>query len=88
VLHWIAIMASDTVETSRDWLRSPRTTALAWWIPHGAIIAALILPVLPDSPTPFVHRRMPISYVIDCQGQLVLHCWQGRMDLEPGASLP
>jgi hypothetical protein len=45
MLRGIALMASDTVETSRDWLKSPRTTALAWWIPHGAIIAALFLPV-------------------------------------------
>jgi hypothetical protein len=34
-------MASDTLETSRDWLRSPRTSALAWWVPQSAIIASL-----------------------------------------------
>jgi len=38
-------MASDAVETTRDWLRSTRTSLLAWWIPKGAIIAALFLPV-------------------------------------------
>lgn len=38
-------MASDTVETTRDWLRSARTSLLAWWIPQGAIIIALFLPV-------------------------------------------
>jgi len=38
-------MASDTIDSSRDWLRSPRTTALAWWIPQGAIIITLFLPV-------------------------------------------
>ena len=35
------VMASDTLETSRDWLRSPRTSALAWWVPQSAIIASL-----------------------------------------------
>jgi hypothetical protein len=45
LLRGIAIMASDTVETSRNWLRSPRTTVLAWWIPQGAIIVTLFLPV-------------------------------------------
>jgi hypothetical protein len=40
----IAIMANDTVQTSRDWLRSPRTNALAWWIPKAAIVAGLFFP--------------------------------------------
>ena len=38
-------MASDTVQSSRDWLRSPRTNLLAWWIPKIAILAALFVPV-------------------------------------------
>jgi hypothetical protein len=37
-------MASDTVQRSRDWLRSPRTNLLAWWIPQAAIVAGLFVP--------------------------------------------
>jgi hypothetical protein len=37
-------MANDIVESPRDWLSSPRTNALAWWIPKGAIVAALLIP--------------------------------------------
>jgi hypothetical protein len=44
LLRGIAVMASDTVDSSRDWLRSPRTTVLAWWIPQGAIFITLFLP--------------------------------------------
>jgi hypothetical protein len=40
LLRRIAAMAS-----SRDWLRSPRSSALAWWAPQGAIIVGLFLPV-------------------------------------------
>ncbi len=39
-------MASDMVHSSRDWLRSPRTNLLAWWIPQAAIVAGLFVPVL------------------------------------------
>src|SRR5216684_3738110 len=38
-------MASDTVQRSRDWLRTPRTNLLAWWIPQAAILAGLLVPV-------------------------------------------
>src|SRR5438128_5507228 len=37
-------MASDTVQSSRDWLRNPRTNLLAWWIPQAAILAGLFVP--------------------------------------------
>jgi len=37
-------MASDTVQRSRDWLRSPRTNLLARWIPQAAIVAGLFVP--------------------------------------------
>jgi hypothetical protein len=38
-------MAGDTVQGSHDWLRSPRTNLLAWWIPKIAIFAGLFVPV-------------------------------------------
>jgi hypothetical protein len=38
-------MASDIVHSSRDWLRSPRSSLLAWWIPQAAILAGLVAPV-------------------------------------------
>ena|SRR6516164_9380608 len=37
--------ANDVVRSSRDWLRSPHTNLLAWWIPQGAIFASLFAPV-------------------------------------------
>src|SRR5262249_49581992 len=38
----IAAMAGDT---SRDWLRNPHTSALAWWAPQSAMVVGLFLPV-------------------------------------------
>jgi hypothetical protein len=38
-------MAYDIARNSRDWLRSPRTHLLAWWIPQAAIVAGLLAPV-------------------------------------------
>jgi hypothetical protein len=40
----IAIMANDIVQSSRDWLGSPRANAVAWWIPKAAIVAGLFFP--------------------------------------------
>jgi hypothetical protein len=37
-------MASEIVQSSRDWLSSPHTSALAWWIPKAAIVVALFIP--------------------------------------------
>jgi hypothetical protein len=38
-------MANGIVHSSRDWLRSPHTSLLAWWIPQAAILAGLFAPV-------------------------------------------
>jgi hypothetical protein len=38
-------MSNQTVHTSRDWLANARTSALAWWAPKAAIVAALLAPV-------------------------------------------
>jgi hypothetical protein len=38
-------MASDIARNSQDWLRSPRTNLLAWWIPQVAIVGALFVAV-------------------------------------------
>jgi hypothetical protein len=38
-------MASDAVQVSRDWLRSPRTNLVAWWVPQATIVLALLVPV-------------------------------------------
>ena len=46
LLRLITVMASGTIKTpASDWLRSPRTSALAWWVPQGTIVAGLFLPV-------------------------------------------
>jgi hypothetical protein len=36
---------ASVVQSSSDWLRSPRTNLLAWWIPQAAMLAGLIVPV-------------------------------------------
>ena len=38
-------MSTDTDASTRDWLRSPRASLLAWWVPHAAIVASLLAPV-------------------------------------------
>jgi len=38
-------MAGEAVRISRDWLRTPRTSALAWWIPHTALVVGLVATV-------------------------------------------
>jgi hypothetical protein len=38
-------MASDTIATSRNWVASTRTRALAWWIPQATILVGLFTPV-------------------------------------------
>jgi len=37
-------MANNIARSSQDWLRSPRSNLLAWWIPQAAIVAALFAP--------------------------------------------
>jgi hypothetical protein len=37
------VMANDTVQRSRDWLSSPQTGALAWWLPKAIIVAGLLI---------------------------------------------
>ena len=38
-------MINDAVRSSRDWLRSPRTHLVAWWLPKAAIVLGLLVPV-------------------------------------------
>jgi hypothetical protein len=38
-------MTKITVQRSRDWLGSIHTNVMVWWIPKGAIIAALFAPL-------------------------------------------
>jgi hypothetical protein len=38
-------MANNIVQDTHDWLRSPYTNLLAWWIPWIAVIAGLLAPV-------------------------------------------
>ena len=38
-------MSTETDGSTRDWLRSARTSLLAWWVPHAAIVAGLFVPV-------------------------------------------
>ena len=39
-------MANNIAQRSHDWLQSPQTNLLAWWIPWIAVIAGLFAPVL------------------------------------------
>jgi hypothetical protein len=38
-------MTDNIIQSSRDWVRDPRTKMLAWWIPQTAIVAGLLAPV-------------------------------------------
>jgi hypothetical protein len=38
-------VADNIVQRSRDWLQSPHTNLLAWWIPWIAVIGGLFAPV-------------------------------------------
>ncbi len=38
-------MSDETDASTRDWLRSPRTSLLVWWVPHAAIVVSLFAPV-------------------------------------------
>jgi hypothetical protein len=38
-------MPTETVQDSRDWLRTPLTSTLAWWIPHAALVVGLAAPI-------------------------------------------
>src|SRR5262245_38120979 len=38
-------MAGNIIRRSRDWLRSPHTSLLAWGIPCAAIISSLFAPI-------------------------------------------
>jgi hypothetical protein len=38
-------VSTDSDASTRDWLRSPRSSLLAWWVPHAAIVASLLAPV-------------------------------------------
>lgn len=38
-------MASETVQSSRDWLSNIYVSSLAWWIPLAAILAGLFVPI-------------------------------------------
>ena len=38
-------MADNTVRSSRDWLSSPPSSLVAWWLPQAAIVATLFVPV-------------------------------------------
>jgi hypothetical protein len=37
-------MANNIVQHSHDWLQSPHTNLLAWWLPWIAVIAGLFAP--------------------------------------------
>ena len=45
LLYEVIGMASDTLQRSNDWVRCPRVRLLAWWIPQGAILVGLFVPV-------------------------------------------
>jgi hypothetical protein len=38
-------MTTAPTQTSRDWLGRMHTNLLAWWLPHAAILAGLLVPV-------------------------------------------
>jgi hypothetical protein len=45
LLHGKSEMTNDTIQRERDWLHTPFTSLLAWWVPEAAIISGLFVPV-------------------------------------------
>jgi hypothetical protein len=45
LLPGLNAVAHASLRSSRDWLGSWRSNALAWWIPHAALLAALLAPL-------------------------------------------
>src|SRR5437588_7251029 len=45
MLRRVNLMVNDAVPSSRDWLGTTRTNALAWWVTQAAIVVALLAPV-------------------------------------------
>ena len=45
LLRGVRTVSTDTDASTRDWLRSPRTSLLGWWVPQAAIVAGLFAPV-------------------------------------------
>jgi hypothetical protein len=45
LLLWLNAVTDASPRSSRDWLGSWRTNALAWWLPHAALVAGLLAPV-------------------------------------------
>ena len=43
-------MTGADVASTRDWLRRPRASLLAWWIPQAAILSSLLAPVSARAP--------------------------------------
>jgi hypothetical protein len=41
----VTIVPSDGAQPSRDWVGRTRTRVIAWWIPQGALLAALLVSV-------------------------------------------
>jgi hypothetical protein len=37
-------VTGEAVASTRDWLRKPRSSLVAWWIPQAALVAALFIP--------------------------------------------
>jgi hypothetical protein len=45
LLLFVTAMSTAPALSSRDWLRNLHSSVLAWWLPHAAILAGLLVPV-------------------------------------------
>jgi DNA-directed RNA polymerase subunit RPC12/RpoP len=45
LLHRKSDVTKVTIQHERDWLSSPFTSSLAWWVPEAAIMAGLLIQV-------------------------------------------
>jgi hypothetical protein len=68
-------MPSDSAQASRDWLSRTRTKALAWWIPQGAMLAGLLVPVPARTATWIVALLwMGTACILNARGCSRTHC--------------
>lgn len=47
MLRRMSSVGDDTARSDRDWVSGPRARMAAWWLPQAAIVAGLLVPVLP-----------------------------------------
>ena len=72
----VIFMAGDIAQPEKDWIGSARTNLVAWWIPHGVILAGLFLPVPVRTVTWIIALAwMGMACFLNARRCGRTHCW-------------